>query len=161
LLNRIRTFVSSNFGWLAVAAAIFGAAAGIGAFTFHYAHGLSYMSSEPEACRNCHIMNTQFDSWNNSPHREKALCVDCHLPHDIAGKYFAKSMNGYHHSAAFTLQNFDWPIRIKPHNAEILQENCERCHKDMVENIVAMEKMGNGEGAKCVHCHKSVGHGPK
>jgi cytochrome c nitrite reductase small subunit len=33
-----------------------GLAAGLGAFTFVYARGYSYLSNDPSACANCHIM---------------------------------------------------------------------------------------------------------
>src|SRR5262245_39596013 len=83
-----------------------GVLAGIGAFTFGYAEGFSYFSPDPRACVNCHVMNEQYDSWQKSPHHAAATCVECHLPHDFVGKYIAKAENGYHHSMAFTLQNF-------------------------------------------------------
>ncbi len=38
------------------------------AFTFRYAEGLSYFSTDPKACANCHIMNDQFVSWSKGPH---------------------------------------------------------------------------------------------
>ena len=41
---------------------------GIGGYTFLYAKGLSYMSTDPEVCANCHIMQPQYDSWQKSSH---------------------------------------------------------------------------------------------
>jgi nitrate/TMAO reductase-like tetraheme cytochrome c subunit len=38
------------------ASALFGAAAGLGAFTFVYAKGNSYLTNDPAACANCHVM---------------------------------------------------------------------------------------------------------
>ena len=32
---------------------------GVGAFTFQYGEGLSYFSTDPDACANCHIMRPQ------------------------------------------------------------------------------------------------------
>ena len=49
-------------------AAFVGAAAGTGAFTFHYGEGLSYFSTDPRACKNCHIMNDEYASWTKGPH---------------------------------------------------------------------------------------------
>ncbi|HSQ68820.1 MAG TPA: NapC/NirT family cytochrome c, partial [Steroidobacteraceae bacterium] len=100
----------STVGILAVLAGIL---LGIGGYTFLYAGGFSYLSSDPEACMNCHIMRPQFDSWQKGSHHAVAKCVDCHLPHDFVGKYLAKSENGYHHSKGFTLQDFHEPIMIK------------------------------------------------
>jgi hypothetical protein len=34
----------------------FGIFVGIGGYTFRYAEGLSYFSTDPAACANCHIM---------------------------------------------------------------------------------------------------------
>jgi hypothetical protein len=36
---------------------------GIGAFTFVYANGFAYVSSDPSACVNCHIMSSLYDAW--------------------------------------------------------------------------------------------------
>ncbi|QQR80604.1 MAG: cytochrome c nitrite reductase small subunit [Deltaproteobacteria bacterium] len=131
---------------------------GLGFFTFHYAAGLSYFSSDPKACVNCHIMNDEYSSWQKGPHHEAAKCVDCHLPHALIPKLIAKSENGYHHSKGFTFQDFHEPIMIKPKNAHILQENCLRCHGDFVHDIVAGSTTDR-DAVLCVHCHRNVGHG--
>jgi cytochrome c nitrite reductase small subunit len=47
---------------------------------------------------------------------------------------------------------------IKPHNAEILQQSCLRCHGDFVHDIIAGSKTAP-DAVKCVHCHRRVGHG--
>ena len=128
---------------------------GIGVVTFVFAEGASYLSTDPRACANCHIMNSQYDSWQKASHHTVATCIECHLPDGFFGKYVAKAENGWNHSKAFTLQNFPEPIRITPKNAAILQDNCLRCHADLVHAQVSRE-----EGApKCVHCHADVGHG--
>lgn len=139
-------------------AALLGIPAGIGAFTFHYAEGSSYLSTDPKACANCHIMQSQYDSWQKASHHTVATCVDCHLPHDTIGKYVAKMENGWHHSKAFTLQDFHEPIRITENNVRILQESCLRCHGDFVHEQVAGATT-DADAIRCVHCHRDVGHG--
>lgn len=134
-----------------------GALAGMGLTTFRYAEGLSYFSTDPAACANCHIMRPQYDGWQKASHHVSATCVDCHLPADFVGKYLAKARNGWHHSKGFTMQDFDEPIRIKPPNAAILQENCVRCHESLVQQIAG----GHGGSLSCVHCHATVGHGER
>jgi cytochrome c nitrite reductase small subunit len=143
---------------MSVLAVLVGLLLGIGGFTFLYAEGLSYMSDDPKVCVNCHIMQPQYDSWQKASHHTVATCVDCHLPHGFIGKYLAKGENGYHHSVAFTLQNFNEPIMIKEKNSRILQESCLHCHGDLVHEQVARAAEGYGE-VRCVHCHRSVGHG--
>jgi cytochrome c nitrite reductase small subunit len=138
----------------------FGALLGLGVFTFWYAQGASYLSNDPRACVNCHIMREEYDSWQHASHHAVATCNDCHLPHDLVGKYLAKAENGFWHSKAFTLQDFPEPIRIKPKNAHILELNCIGCHREMVSEIVSHSNGSTGTDTGCVRCHLSVGHGP-
>jgi cytochrome c nitrite reductase small subunit len=145
---------------LRFALVVIGATLGLSAFTFYYAEGFSYFSTDPAACKNCHIMNDQYDSWMKGPHHAVATCVQCHLPHDFAGKYVAKAENGYHHSKGFTLQDFHEPIRIKAKNAAVLQNNCVRCHEDFVHGVLHGSSASD-ETARCVHCHRNVGHGAR
>ena len=137
-------------------AVLIGLLVGIGGFTFRYAEGLSYFSTDPAACANCHIMQPQYDSWQKASHHTAATCVDCHLPHDFIGKYIAKAENGYHHSKAFTFQDFHEPIMIKGKNSKILQQNCIACHEDMVHEMVA-GAMTATDAVSCVHCHARWG----
>jgi cytochrome c nitrite reductase small subunit len=143
---------------LALFAALAGAMVGLGGFTFHYAEGLSYLSNDPKACKNCHIMNEQFESWQKGPHHSVATCNDCHVPSGFFSKYLAKAENGYHHSKGFTLQDFHEPILIKEKSSRVLQENCLRCHKDFVHEIVQGSSWGE-QAVRCAHCHRDVGHG--
>jgi cytochrome c nitrite reductase small subunit len=139
-------------------ALVVGLTLGLGLFTFDYAEGLSYFSTDPAACANCHIMNEQYDSWQKASHHTAAGCVDCHLPHDFIPKYVAKAENGYHHSKGFTFQDFHEPIMIKQKNSQILQENCLHCHGDIAHELVAGSSTDQ-DSIRCVHCHASVGHG--
>lgn len=138
----------------ALAAGALGLTAGLGAVTFDYAEGLSYLSEDPRACVNCHIMRPQYDSWQKSSHHAVATCAGCHLPTTFPGKYVAKARNGWNHSRAFTLQDFPEPILITPPNARILQDNCLRCHSELLHDASAA--MGE---PRCVACHADVGHG--
>jgi cytochrome c nitrite reductase small subunit len=153
-------------GWLVglslpgiVLAALVGVLLGSGAYTAHYAEALSYMSDDPRACVNCHIMREHYDGWQKASHHGVATCNDCHLPHDnFFSKYAAKSRNGFWHSEAFTFQNFHEPIRIHAFNSRILQANCVHCHAELVREIAGADH--GGESLDCVRCHQRVGHGP-
>ncbi|MCE9612727.1 MAG: cytochrome c nitrite reductase small subunit [Lentisphaerae bacterium] len=141
-------------------AALLGVCGGLGGYTFWYAQGASYLSNDPRACVNCHIMRDQFDGWQKSSHHAAATCNDCHVPHQFFRKYLAKGSNGYHHSKAFTFQSYPDTIRIKPHNAAVLQENCLRCHGELVSDIVGHGR-GGAAALSCARCHADVGHGPR
>lgn len=154
-----RSFLGLPVTW-AIIAVLSGTLFGISAFTFHYAEGLSYFSADPRACTNCHIMRPQFASWQTASHHGVATCVDCHLPHAGLSKWLAKADNGYRHSKAFTLQDFREPIQITEGNSRLLQDNCLRCHGEIVHDIVAGSTADPG-AIRCVHCHRDVGHGPR
>lgn len=157
--NGGETLIHFSTKFLVSSAAAFGAILGLGLFTFVYAEGFSYFTTDPKACANCHIMNDKYDSWVKSSHHIVATCADCHLPHTFVEKYIAKAVNGYHHSKGFTFQDFHEPIMIKPHNSHILQEACLGCHGEFVHQIVAGSTTDKN-AVTCVHCHASVGHGP-
>lgn len=145
-----------------------GALAGVGTFTFRYAEGFSYFRKAPEACANCHIMQSNLDTWRRSSHRESAVCIDCHLPHDFFAKYLAKAENGWRHGKLFTTGGFVEPIRVQEAGLKVLQANCEHCHRALTDQILAGEathgsftQFGPSAGLPCIHCHAGVGHGPR
>ena len=133
-----------------------GLAGGVGGYTFLYAKGASYLTNDPAACANCHIMREHYDGWIKSSHRTVAVCNDCHTPPGAVAKYLTNASNGFWHSYAFTTGRFAEPLRIKPNNRQITEEACRKCHQDIV---VAMEGPHGGTGqASCLRCHSSVGH---
>lgn len=138
-------------------AVIVGVALGQGAYTFRYAEGLSYFSTNPKACVNCHIMQAHYDGWQKASHHNAATCVDCHLPHEFIPKYIAKAEHGYWHSKGFTFQDFHEPIRMTAKSEHDLQHSCLHCHADLVHELVSVKPAQ--EELNCIHCHRTVGHG--
>jgi cytochrome c nitrite reductase small subunit len=134
------------------AAAILGAAIGLGLYTFVYARGSAYLGNDPAACANCHVMQQQHAAWQKSSHHAVAVCNDCHAPPSGLAKYWVKAMNGFHHSYAFTSGDFVEPIRISAKNRAITEAACRRCHGDVVST------MGHVDDVACTRCHGSVGH---
>lgn len=137
--------------------AVLGAAFGIAGYTFIYAKGASYLTNDPSACANCHIMQDHFDAWIKSSHRAVAVCNDCHAPHDFFGKYMTKADNGFWHSFAFTTGIFHEPIQIKGRNQRVTEQACLRCHQEIVEEIVPLPHTA-ASGISCIRCHQDVGH---
>jgi cytochrome c nitrite reductase small subunit len=142
-------------------AVLIGLLLGLGAYTFHFAQGLSYFSNDPNACVNCHIMSDHLDSWQKSSHHTRAVCNDCHSPHSLIPKLITKADNGWNHSVKFTLQTYNDPIRIRAINAARVHENCVRCHGELVEEIRSSQAHGAGGDADCLRCHAGAGHGPR
>jgi cytochrome c nitrite reductase small subunit len=141
-----------------------GAAVGLGAYTFVYAKGYSYLTTDPAACANCHIMDDHFSAWLKSSHAPAATCNDCHTPHTLVPKYATKARNGFWHSFYFTTGNFPYPLRITEDNHDIVENACRDCHEPVVAAMRAgsppnqVLHIATGEGTECTHCHRYVGH---
>jgi cytochrome c nitrite reductase small subunit len=146
--------------WLAalrwIVAISLGIAVGIGVYTFVYARGASYLTNDPRACANCHVMNEQFDAWVKSSHHAVAACNDCHTPPGLVPKYLTKATNGFWHSFAFTTGRFDEPIRIHARNRDVTERACRKCHEDVVAAIDRVH--AEDQALSCTGCHRSVGH---
>ena len=155
--RRRRLDVFAGIGFIPLALAIvLGMLGGVGAFTFGYGKGYSYMFDDPAACANCHVMQDHYDSWIKSSHENVATCNDCHLPHDFIGKWWVKADNGFFHGLAFTLENYHDPIQIKPRNRRVTQGACLSCHTDVVHQMLPATP--EQDMLMCVSCHTDVGH---
>ena len=135
-----------------------GLAAGVGLYTFAYARGASYMTDDPRACANCHVMEEQYSAWSRSSHRSVAVCNDCHTPPGFLPKYATKALNGFNHSLAFTTGRFPDPIHITQRNRRVTQSSCSKCHAAIVETIDTSSAHTGGERLDCLACHRNVGH---
>lgn len=133
-----------------------GVALGVGAYTFVYAKGWSYLTNNPAACANCHVMHEQYDAWHKGSHRAVATCNDCHTPHALIPKYLVKAENGFWHSFYFTTGTFKDPIEARAVSRRVTEKNCRRCHEDIVDQID--QQAAHGRELDCIRCHRGVGH---
>ncbi len=147
---------------------VFFIAVGLFIYTVYISKAWSYLSKDPKACINCHVMDTQYATWQHSSHGIAGVtCVECHLPTDsFVNKYMAKARDGWNHSVAFTLRTYDNAMQISDDGARRVQENCISCHASLAstlgENADKYHKFSQPyveNGRKCWECHKSVPHG--
>lgn len=138
-------------------AAMLGVLIGIGGYTFVYAKGYSYVTNDPAACANCHVMDNHYRAWATSSHRAVAVCNDCHTPPGLIGKYATKAQNGFWHSFYFTTGRFPDPIQITPRNHAITEQACRKCHAD-VSAAIDLSHSSAVDGPSCTRCHNDVGH---
>ncbi|WP_167618582.1 cytochrome c nitrite reductase small subunit [Maribellus sediminis] len=138
--------------------------AGLVLFLLYVSKAHSYLSDNPATCTNCHIMAPQYATWQHSSHREVAHCNDCHVPHNnVFNKYYFKAKDGLRHATIFTLRKEPQVIYIHEEGAEVVQNNCIRCHQKLLEdpkligNIEAHK--AHREDRRCVECHREVPHG--
>jgi cytochrome c nitrite reductase small subunit len=137
---------------------------GLGAFVFYESNAVSYLSDKPETCINCHVMYPQYASWSHSSHGRCTNCNDCHVPHDnFFRKYFFKAKDGTRHASIFTMRGEPQVIQIKKAGKTVVQENCIRCHYDLVNMVNLVEVTANnnidGRGKLCWDCHRETPHG--
>lgn len=141
-----------------VVALLFGSLVGVGAYTFLYAKGYSYLTNNPAACTNCHVMRDQYDGWVKSSHRNAATCNDCHTPHNLIGKYAVKMNNGFWHSFYFTTGGYPDVIRITKFDKSVAENACRRCHQNITTAIDSSAAHSDAKGMACTRCHGAVGH---
>ena len=144
-------------GRLLAAGALIGLLVGLGSYTFLYARGYSYVTNDPQACANCHIMRDHFDAWTRSSHRAVAVCNDCHTPPGLVSKYVTKAENGFWHSFYFTTGTYPDPIRITTRNRGVTEQACRTCHGELTASIEPLRATHTTE-TSCIRCHDTVGH---
>jgi cytochrome c nitrite reductase small subunit len=137
---------------------------GLGLYTIRISNAGSYLSDDPRACINCHVMNPQYLTWQHSSHREVAHCNDCHVPQDNAvNKYYFKAKDGLYHSSVFTMRAEPQVIQIKKAGQEVVQQNCIRCHNELLSdvdmNTINDRFSHHRTDRKCWECHRHVPHG--
>ncbi len=140
---------------------------GMFAYLVHASRFFTYFTEDPKVCINCHTMNTQYATWQHSSHRERATCVECHLPQEsLVAKLVAKSRDGFNHSYAMTFRTYEGRnIGASASAQKRIQVNCIACHREMVSQMTANAQLyvegGDTDqiGRKCWGCHRSVPHG--
>ncbi|NDV69465.1 cytochrome c nitrite reductase small subunit [Dysgonomonas sp. 25] len=150
--------------WIVPIFVIGGIIAGLGGYTFYMSRAYSYLSDDPSACVNCHIMTPYYQSWNHSSHAQWATCNDCHVPHDnVISKYAFKAKDGLYHAAVFTVNGEPQVIRPREESYEVIMNNCIRCHLELNTEFVKTGMIDycdtkEGKGKACWDCHTQVPH---
>lgn len=164
MISKLVRFFSPPPVWRLPVIIFLGIFAGIFLLAFKVSEAPSYLSDKPETCINCHVMYPHYASWSKGSHREVAACVDCHVPQDnFFRKYYFKGKDGMRHATIFTARAEPQVIQIKQAGINVVQENCKRCHLDLVEMTSIIEVTGQnyheGAGSRCWDCHREVPHG--
>lgn len=66
---------------------------GSGAYTAYSANGLSYLSDDPRACVNCHIVRKYYDGWQKAGHHAVATRNDRHVLHSLIPRHLAEAID--------------------------------------------------------------------
>jgi cytochrome c nitrite reductase small subunit len=150
--------------WRPAAIVAVAAFIGLGLYVFKISNAASYLSDDPQACVNCHLMTPQYITWNHSSHRNVAHCNDCHVPHNnVISKYYFKAKDGLYHASIFTLRAEPQVIKAKSASIEVIHNNCIRCHEDQVTDAKMAGFVADHHAKRtdrlCWDCHREVPHG--
>jgi len=129
---------------------------------FVFAGGLTYAmfgppklfkkSEDPTFCASCHLLQRYYDTWRHSGIHRTNKCVDCHLTNENKIEHFiAKGIDGFWDVSRFYLGAFSYDIHLSKGGKKILQQNCVRCHKGIVRDIVK-------DNRYCWECHRRTVH---
>ena len=162
-MNRLIRYFLPPDAWRTPVILLLGVFCGLLCFTLYIAKATSYLSEKPETCVNCHIMSPHYATWFHSSHREKATCNDCHVPHDnVVNQYYFKAKDGIRHATMFMFRMEPQVIRIAEGSKKVVQDNCIRCHNNLITDP-QMEGKNNVNPCRkdrtCWECHREVPHG--
>ncbi|MFI3296498.1 MAG: cytochrome c nitrite reductase small subunit [bacterium] len=152
-----RYFVIPLFLLLGVGVGLFG-------YIVYVARLHTYVSDDSATCVNCHVMASYYDSWQHSSHAVWTNCNDCHVPHtSTVSKYAFKAMDGLYHSAVFTFNAEPDVIRARDGSANVIMNNCIRCHTQLNTEFVNTgminyTQVKEGDGKACWDCHRDIPH---
>lgn len=144
---------------------LLGVVVGFVAYLFYMSRMTSYLTDDPSACVNCHIMAPYYQSWQKSSHQPWTTCNDCHVPQDNIFKGYAfKAKDGLYHAAVFTLKAEPQVIRPRAASYGAIMDNCIRCHTQLntefvKTGMVKYAQVESGEARACWDCHREVPHG--
>lgn len=114
--------------------------------------GIIERTNESSFCAKCHVMKPQYlDQIKGGLHNE-LKCIECHLPHESKISFYSQKLqDGVKDTVIFFSGRFSEKIKASQKNREIIQENCIRCHFQIVSKI-------NVKDRKCWDCHRRITH---
>ncbi|HOB84200.1 MAG TPA: SUMF1/EgtB/PvdO family nonheme iron enzyme [Bacteroidales bacterium] len=132
-------------------------------------------TSTDRFCMICHVHPHADQSWKLSTHHNNSSgtivhCVQCHLPPEGEGYFFAKARTGLKDLYGYLFKDtaeIDWGKKKLLENAKklVYENSCTECH----ENLFPLTLSVNGgnahllyttskEPVSCLNCHLNVGH---
>lgn len=113
--------------------------------------GLYAKSEASEFCGSCHVLEMEYETWFHSGAHRGITCVDCHLPNDNLARHLVwKGLDGVKDAVKFHTGRVSEPMRISSHGAAVVNDNCRRCHAEIISRI--------NEDRQCWDCHRKMTH---
>ena len=138
------------------------------------------VTNTEEFCTSCHSMQWVKEEWMESYHYKnasgvRAECQDCHVPHSLGPKLYAKAMAakdvwGEIMGTIDTEEKFEahrWKManRVWAKMEATNSRECRSCHTFEAMDLSEQEKISRKKhkraeerGKTCIDCHKGVAH---
>lgn len=122
------------------------------------------VTSQPQFCGSCHIMEPYYKSWQNSSHKNIA-CVECHIPPGVTSEFRKK-----YEALSMVVKYFTGTYSTNPWT-EIEDASCLRCHerrlltgKEVFHNVLFnhtphLNEMRREKKLRCTSCHSQIVQG--
>ena len=143
-----------------------GVIVGLGLLFLYLLRMHTYLVGDDPAARvNCHTLSPYYAPCSHPSHGRDATCNDCHVPNgNIVSHYAFKGMDGMKHVAYFVTHSERQAIMAEDASAEVIMDNCIRCHKQLNTEFVKTGRIDymeakRGEGLACWDCHRNVQNG--
>ncbi len=120
--------------------------------------GVQLVTTQPAFCNSCHEMNFYYNSWQNSTHGPKAVCLNCHSEPGLNG-FIGEKVRGVEQVVAHFSGNFKVPIQIV---RRIKNDQCLACHNETRnitdKTIEAKHALHMDKSVLCADCHSRLVH---
>lgn len=164
ILKKLKELLATRGAKIA-AIVLCGLLVGGGGLFLYLLRAHTYLTDDPAACVNCHIMAPYYATWSHSSHSRDATCNDCHVPHlNAVQKWVFKGLDGMKHVAAFVTFSEPEVITAQSMSSQVIMNNCIRCHTQLNTEFVKTGQIDymiaqTGGGKACWDCHRDVPHG--
>ncbi len=143
-------------------------------------------TSDVNFCGSCHSMKPMAEAYRNSVHGGygesgvMATCADCHLPHTSTIEYMVQKVKtgmwDVWVESTHDTSKIDWFAKREERRNWVYDSGCLHCHENLLHGTKPNKKAfiahkayfskklfvdgsdGEKDNAKCVDCHKHVGH---
>lgn len=123
------------------------------AFVFFGPPGVAEVVAEPEFCARCHVMEPQYQAWQQSQHDFMDTCNECHLPNDgFIEHWFWDGVVGVRDVVKWNLNLVPEHIEARERSKDWIQENCRRCHGEIMTDVHPPDDRW------CWECHRESYH---
>ncbi|MCZ7381467.1 MAG: NapC/NirT family cytochrome c [Candidatus Methanoperedens sp.] len=120
--------------------------------------GVQLVTTQPVFCNSCHEMNFYYNTWQNSTHGPKAVCLNCHSEPGLNG-FIGEKVRGAEQVVAHFSGNFTVPIQIV---RRVKNDQCLACHPETRnltdKTIEAKHALHMDKSVLCADCHSRLVH---